>query len=138
MTVFVIGREGRFEVGASVFVQPQGTAENIFTGKKSKYGPFLRVRRTGSSAVSYHAAMVRGVAREGGGFYARVLPADAEVGLLDLDQQIEAKREELRALHEDRQAFLAAHVVRGERIASKHATTTTTTVPRAAEGSAAG
>jgi hypothetical protein len=124
MTVFVIGSsKSRFEVGTEVFVQPGGEGHYAFSERKFKYGPSLRVKRKGSS-VCFTAPLKRGVAQEGNGFYARVLPEDAEAGLEDIDRRIEEKREELNALCHERQEFLAAQVVRGEKITTKHATAT--------------
>jgi hypothetical protein len=125
MPVFVIGSaSSRFEVGSEVIIQPGGEGREVFSNKKYKYGPSFRVKKKGT-VISYTAPMKRGVAQEGKGFYARVLPSDAEAGLEELDFRIEAVREVLNNLCRERQEYLAAQVVRGERISEKHATVTT-------------
>ncbi len=118
---FVIGTAGRFSVGDAVRLLPPTVGRNPFTEKRVPVGAYVRlVSERGTPLVS--APLRRGVAQEGPGFYARVLPEDAEEGLSELDQQIERKRAELLALSEQRQEYLAAHVVRGQRIGEKHAT----------------
>ena len=121
MSVFVIGCEGKFSVGVEVIVQPGSTAREAFSNRVVKLAPVFRLRRVDGGVTSSAATMKRGVAEEVDGYYARVLPPDAEVGLADLDARIAARRAELDAMHAERQAFLAANVVRGERIAKRHA-----------------
>lgn len=119
---FVIGREGRFEVGDEIVLMPAHEGRYAFSNRKVKIPESLRLRRAGSSfTLQACASLSRGVAVEGHGYYARVLPEDAEQGLAEIDAAIEAKNKEISALYKERQAFLAAHVVRGERIGKKHA-----------------
>lgn len=117
--IFVFGSEGRFETGTEVWVSPATTGHTAFTNRPVKIDAYVRLTRQRGGIVC-GAVFKRGVAVEGKGRYARVLPPDAEEGLAGLDRNIEAAEEALRVLRRDRQDYLAAHVVRGERIALKH------------------
>lgn len=118
MRRFIIGRVGRFEVCDSVHVQPASTGHEAFTGKPVKIAASLCFRKDGRY-VSYTAGMKRGVAVEGPGYYVRVMPEDAEEALADIDRRLTEAQAAVRAMYDERQAFLAAHVVRGERVTVK-------------------
>ena len=118
--IFVVGTDGRLEVYRVIRVQSATIAHQAFTNKPVKIGPWFMLRR-GPSGTWVHAPMNgHGVAEEKGGFRARVLPVDAERELAELDDQIDAAERVLAELRKERQAFLAASIMRGERISKKH------------------
>ena len=116
---FVVGKEGSFVVSDRAFVTPECRATS---GKKIP-------ESIGVRGSSKHFTIKRGIAQEwrdvhwggdGALVYGRVLPEDAEPELAEIDEQIAVAESELKQLRAARQMFLAAAVVRGERITKKH------------------
>lgn len=117
MRVFVIGRVGRLRVGTRLVVREATMGRELFSNKPVEIGASIGVRTGFGNSES--APLVRGKAVESKDFYARVLPPDAEDGLRVIDEAIKTKEAEVAALYKERQAYLAAHVARGERITTK-------------------